>query len=375
MKKPCFCPNPHCTLSLSSHSTSHWFIKIGTYPTHTFGRVQRFQCKLCGKKFSSQTFHINYYAKKKVNYHCLFNQLKSKSGIRDMARDLNVSTSTIQNRVYRLSRNALFIHQTLKTFAFRPEDLCADGLESFCVSQYFPDNIHLLVGKDSQFVYFTDYVTLRRKGRMTPAQKLKRRHLETRFKPDPRGIQRSFFRLLDQIPAFKSQTAQSQIRLFTDEKKDYQRAARQHPLISRWKKQGLFRHIRISSRLIRDHRNPLFSVNYMEREIRKDLANHVRETVQFSRNVNDGLSRLIIYLVYHNYFKPYRIKRRTSYSTHARAAGIMEYLVNRFKSGFFSSRVFVRHCVMDETAKKFWYRLFKTPLKQSTEAIPQYVAT
>jgi len=37
----------------------------------------------------------------------------------------------------------------------------ADGFESFCVSQYFPNNIQLLVGSDSQHVYQIDYATIR----------------------------------------------------------------------------------------------------------------------------------------------------------------------------------------------------------------------
>ena len=48
-------------------------------------------------------------------------------------------------------------------------------------------------------------------------------------------------------------------------------------------------------------------MNYFDREIRTDNANHVRETVQFSRRAIAALERMALYQLYHNYFKPYRI--------------------------------------------------------------------
>jgi hypothetical protein len=76
------------------------------------------------------------------------------------------------------------------------EDLVIDGLQNFCVSQYFPDNYTLVVGKDSQFAYDCDYATLRRCGRMTKDQKEKREKLEKIEKADPKAVKMSFLRLL-----------------------------------------------------------------------------------------------------------------------------------------------------------------------------------
>jgi len=53
-----------------------------------------------------------------------------------------------------------------------------DGFESFCVSQYFPDNYNILVGRDSRFVCQWNYTTLvtgRRSG--MPAEYLYHRGL------------------------------------------------------------------------------------------------------------------------------------------------------------------------------------------------------
>ncbi|GAB1432910.1 hypothetical protein MASR2M29_15350 [Spirochaetota bacterium] len=41
----------------------------------------------------------------------------------------------------------------------------ADGFESFDRSQYFPNQINLVLGKNSQFLYDYSHTTIRRKGR------------------------------------------------------------------------------------------------------------------------------------------------------------------------------------------------------------------
>ncbi|MCX7788486.1 MAG: hypothetical protein N2442_12415 [Spirochaetes bacterium] len=55
------------------------------------------------------------------------------------------------------------------------------------------------------------------------------------------------------------------------------------------------------SRRARTRSNPLFAVNYLDREVRKDAANHVRETTRGSRNVKDLMNRLALNQVVHNY--------------------------------------------------------------------------
>ncbi|MCX7788970.1 MAG: hypothetical protein N2442_14870 [Spirochaetes bacterium] len=69
-----------------------------------------------------------------------------------------------------------------------------------------------------------------------------------------------------------------------------------------------FTHWRMSGRQARSQRNPLVAVNYLDREVRKDGANHVRESTRRSCNMNDLMNRLAIYRVVHNYRKSYRLR-------------------------------------------------------------------
>jgi hypothetical protein len=264
-------------------------------------------------RFSSQTFSIDYYVKRRINYHRLLNQLKTTGSCRDMAREFVVSTATINNRIDRLCRSMVRAHLRLVGGHTLQEALVADGFESFTVSQYFPNNIHLLVGKDSQYLYGCNYVSIRRKGRMTDAQRGRRGELERRYGVVGKGLEHSFAELLLDSAPLVSLSPKEPVLLYTDEKKEYVRALKSIA-------KGIH-HIRISSHKPRSVVNPLFAANYMDRQIRKDQANHVRETVCFARNVNNVMSRLFVYFTYHNYLKAYR-ERESAKRSHAEVAGI-----------------------------------------------------
>jgi hypothetical protein len=317
---------------------------------------------------------MDYYAKKLVNYRYVYNQINAGAGIRNIARDLEVRDSTVTNRINRLARSALILNQMIVDHLPPEEDLVIDGLQNFCVSQYFPDNFTIVVGKDSQFAYDCDYATLRRCGRMTKEQKEKRENLEKIEMADPKAIKMSFLRLLQGIDRKLEQRTKPLI-IYTDEKKDYQRAL--------WDKKigfadrmyrGLCRHHTTSSKDPRNQANPLFSVNYFDREIRKDMASHARETVQFPRNVCNAMLRIHLYMYDHNVRKPYRInKRELRRLRHAQVAGAdLEYLQNLVE-GFFQKRVFrPSDFKLSVSSEMTVNRRWKTPLKKADERLWQY---
>ena len=373
MFTPTHCPNPECT-HLPESSTTNWYRKITPYFTRTFGMVPRFLCKSCHMSFSSQTFSIDYYAKKKLDYLLIYKQINSGAGLRNIARNLNLSPRTIRNRINRLSRNAILIHQDLLDELPYSEDFVADGFESYCVSQYFPDNYNILVGKDSQFVYHCDYVTLRRKGRMRPDQKCRREKLEKTFRAPHKGIEKSFRDLIEFLDRTTRERAKPLI-LYTDEKKDYERALWGSACCRERLFNGSWRHHKVNSEDGRNTQNPLFSVNYMDREFRKDMASHARESVQFSRNVNEAMLRMSLYLFDHNYIKPYRIARREKRGLrHGEVAGLDRESLDRMISGFFRLRYFrKKDHPLEGPARKTLNREWVTPMKRKPEVVRKYL--
>jgi hypothetical protein len=363
------CPHHHC--EQGEHYTD--FIAWGSYSTKTFGEVPRFRCQVCGHTFSVQTFRVDYYAKRIIDYSDLLYRFAATSSLSAMGRALSASTDTISNRISRAARQALAFESRLARTRRPSEDLSADGFESFCVSQYFPNNITILVGSESQFVYAADHVTLRRKGRMTVKQLTKRTEFEKLFKADPRGVARSFARIAIESLRVLSDGANPTLNLWTDEHQAYPRGIALSPCVFSLQAIGRLAHHTISSRAARTRANPLFPVNYLDRELRKDLHEHVRESVCFGRNVNRQMERLSLYLFYHNYLKEHRT--RWGPITHAMIAGYEAGEIADELEEIWERRSMLSLTELSESGEDSWRRNRRTPLSSGSEYLPKYAVT
>jgi transposase-like protein len=367
---PPFCPDPACLHHHDEPGTYRAFQSWGSYRTDIFGKVSRFRCTACGKTFSVQTFRVDYWAKRIIDYDDLTERLASCSSVRALGRAFRVAGKSIQNRMGRAARQVLAFESRLASTRKPMEDLVADGFESFCVSQYFPNNIHLLVGAKSQFVYECDHVTLRRKGKMTDVQKMRRARLDKLYRPNTRAIFDSFARIGTVCLGVLSDRASPDLTLWTDEKRDYPRALKSLPCIAAMQDEGRLLHRTISSRAARTLANPLFPVNYLDREIRKDLHEHVRETVCFGRNVNAQMERMTLYLFYHNFRKPHRT--RGDGRSHAEVAGYDCVDIERELRTLWERRAMYSRTDLTECGQATWLRSRVTPLFNGSEYLPRH---
>jgi hypothetical protein len=77
-------------------------------------------------------------------------------------------------RPQRIGRPCLLLHERLRPQGPLAEPLAVDGFESFEFSQFSPTHFHTAVGTRTHFIHgFTDS-ELRRRGRMSPAQRRRR---------------------------------------------------------------------------------------------------------------------------------------------------------------------------------------------------------
>ena len=166
-----FCPVPTCPAHDLNPSPPDWYVRFGFHLTKAFGRVQRYKCRLCGKTFSDQTFLLNYWLKKSTDFHALGREINSSASSNFIARHHHFSADSMRIRHDRLARNALFLQSVLTKDHRIDEPVVADGLESFVRSQFFPINLNILIGQQSQFVYYFNESHSRRKGSMTEKQK------------------------------------------------------------------------------------------------------------------------------------------------------------------------------------------------------------
>ena len=370
---PPFCSNPLCIHHWHDESDPYEaYEDWGSYFTRAFGEVPRFRCTSCGKTFSIQTFRVDYWLKRVFDYDDLTERLSSCSSIRALGRAYKIAGKSIQNRIGRAARQVLALESRLSSLRHPKENLVADGFESFCVSKYYPNNINILVGAESQFVYECDHVTLRRKGAMTEQQKNKRAILDRIYRPDPHGNVKSFNLIAKACLSVLSDEGRPSLTLWTDEKQDYRRAFATSRISSALIAQGRFLHRTVSSRAARTRENPLFPVNYIDREFRKDLHEHVRETVCFGRNVNAQMERLTLYLYYHNYKKRHRT--RLDGRSHALVAGYDGEAIISELRGLWGKRAWYTRTQLTESGTATWLRLRETPLHSDWQSRPMHVS-
>ena len=369
---PPFCARHSCIHHQSTQATPYRaFVPWGFYSTKAFGEVPRYRCTTCGKTFSRQTFRLDYYAKRILSYEDIVQRLSSCESLSAIGRALGASTDTISNRLSRAARQALARSSDLFAFLHPDEDLVADGFESFCHSQYFPNNITLLVGSSSQYVYAADHVTLRRKGRMTEQQRKQRAKLEARWMPEPRGIEHSFSRIAVEALRVYGEGRRSPLTLWTDEHQSYVRALAGVPHLSLLIHEGFIRHRVVSSRVARGTRNPLFPVNYLDRELRKDLHEHVRETICFGRNVNRQMERLSVYLLWHNTMKRHRARE----GPRSNVECVVCHKVPRGEAGrtmLWERRAWRTLTELSDAMLETWERRRETPLATGHDYLPGY---
>jgi len=290
-----------------------------------------------------------------------------------MAREFGVTEKVILNRLSRMARQALGLHAELRRGIVLHEDLAADGFESFVGSQYWPNNFTLLVGAESQYLYSVDYAQLWRKGRMTDAQRRRRDELKRLVALASDQTERSFARIITEMGyLWGSGTEKRVMTLATDRHRSYRRVITGDRELVERAASGRFIHLRIDSRSPRTRANPLFSVNYFDREIRKDQACHVRETVQWSRDVNHAMERMWLYGVWHNCFKARRI-RSPDQRTHAEHAGVAKNALESGTRRFFVRRYFFSHLSFSDSMWRTWVRGWITPGKLVAPKVPAYV--
>ena len=371
-----FCPNRECRYHYPPFPQGKgWYGRWGVYETEAFGTVQRYRCRGCGKTFSSQTFSLDYYSKRVVDYRMVERGVSECVSDAGVGRWVGVSGKVVRNKVGRLARQAVGAHGKLYGELTVGEEVVADGFETWCRSQYFPGHVNWVVGESSQLVYLQEYVTLRRKGAMREAQKRRRAEVERRWRADPQGLEASFERIGEEVARWVERLGGRRLLLTTDEHPAYVRGLARVGELEEFRKEGLFEHRQVSGKEARSRDNPLFAVNYLDRQVRKDVANHVRQTTRAARNVNDLMNRLAIYRVMHNYRKSYRLRpdqRDDRY--HGEVAGLARQRIEEeVGDSYYRKRRFFTHGVLPAEGWRTWARMWGTPMGEGKVYIPQFI--
>lgn len=287
---PPHCPNPNC-IHFNTLSPSWPFKRKGFFERQRSPhRIQRFTCLVCRRHFSTQTFSTSYWQKRPELMARIVMMVVGCMGNRQMSRALRCSPSTVTRHVARLGRHCLLIQATELDRIKELNEIVIDGFETFEWSQYFPFHHNVAVDVESgYFLYHTDS-PLRRKGRMTAHQKVRRAHLETSLgRPDPRAIEAGVRALLEPLVSHRLTSIRS------DDHRAYPRAIRRLGA-------GVTHRI-TSSKERRHRRNPLWEVNLLDLMVRHSTAAHKRETIAWAKRRQASIEKLAIFQVWRNYMK------------------------------------------------------------------------
>lgn len=297
--RPPFCPNPDC----DSHADpSSWrFKKKGFYERRCGPRtVQRYVCRSCRRNFSTQTFSTTYWLKRPRLLAPLFDRLVECSALRQIARGLGVTHSTLQRQSERLGRHCLLVLEALGPRGAPSEPLVLDGFRTFEHSQYWPFDLNLLVGV-SYYVYAFNDAELRRTGTMRADQREKRVRLEAAHgRPHPQATRLAVEELVGRVVP-----PDAAVAIASDEHPAYPQAFARLP-------DRRIAHSTTSSKASRTPRNPLFSANLADLLLRHGSANHKRETIAFSKRRQGALYRAAIWAVWRNFMKSRSENKRNS---------------------------------------------------------------
>ena len=367
--RPEFCPNSSCRCHDRTIAARYqWFVHFGSFQTRARGTIRRFRCRECGKTCSTQTFSVHYWTHYTNDLGWLLGEIYTCTGLRQIGRLAGVTHRVIQNRCRRLARNALAVmDQALRSLDLN-ENLTMDGFESFTRSHYHPNNITHVCGCDSQFIYAAVHTLFRRKGAMTAAQRRRRARIDAVWRPSTTLREQCAYMLSDLAPTIDDacRKRSAPVEFHTDEHNAYPPAIAAVPSLSQRIADGTLRHCRTNSRVARTTKNPLFAVNYVDRQLRKNLAEFVRKTVRQGREVNSQMERFAIFMVMHNFLTPHRISGRAHVSdeeTHADMAGVRDRKVTDLLARMITHRHVRTHLSRQLWwIRRIWLRLHENPL-------------
>ncbi len=293
---PPYCPNPHCEFHSPEVCKSSGSFRLhGSRPVTRFPyRTRRFWCRNCGHLFSDSIFYLFYRDRTEPTYREIFQSHVKGQSRRNLAQELDCSLDTVQRRFQELARQGLLL-QASKTDELQiNEPVAYDGIENFAASQFEPNNVNHVVGRESYFLYDFNFSPINRKGRMSPRQRLRDRQLAKRHGRYPRGaIREATCRILKRL----LRASPGDLVFHSDNHYAYREAIRILP------KRARIEHLITPAKAARNFRNKLFAINHTDLLTRQQLTTFKRETIAFAKHSIAMVESFSIMMIWKNFMR------------------------------------------------------------------------
>ena len=356
MAQPTHCTNPACRYYLQG--SRGWITRDGFYHSQCSGAVQRYRCRCCRRRLSSQSESIHYYAKRRVNLPRVFARVRGGSSLRDIARSEGLSPDTIGNAVLRLARQAMAAQMWLLSGGEASSTrVVFDGLLSCCTSGDYPVQLHTLVDGSSELLLAITHALTRRSGRSSAAQRRRIAEKQRVFSPPPGALRSSISLLVHELPRF---LGSCKAIIDTDFLPLYPPLLASEAAITHFSRGGLLVHRRTRSTVHRNTLNPLFPVNLLDRLLRHRMKEHTRESFAIARNATMQMHRAWIFAYDHNYCQPHRVGSGSPV-TRGQRYGLSPHSLSSVRGRFFTRRIDVSHAILSESIRSVWCGELSTP--------------
>jgi len=296
---PLHCPREQCP---SRSQVPFAYQCKGRFDRKVDGRtVQRYQCLVCRKGFSSQTFRLDYRLKKPWLPLAILQALISKCSVRQAGRNLASKPDTVLHHLELLGEQALQVHALFMERHKREGPGLSgtfqlDELETFETDRRLqPLTVPILIEKKTWFVVHGEVGSL-------PARANLREHDVQRKKAWEKAAggkrvsqsKQATTACFDVLREHLGKDASFDVQ--TDEKKSYRTVLRKV-----FGKQ--IRHQWVNSKAVRNRANLLFPVNNTLAQMRDNLSRLVRRSWCHSKRARNLRLHLWVWILYRNYVR------------------------------------------------------------------------
>ena len=316
MFHPPRCPYTSC--SEHRNPRARFYRRNGYYrPKCRSHAVPRFICLTCHCGFSRQTFRADFRDHRPDLNPRLFRYLCSGVGLRQSSRLLRLSLRCTELKFRKLGRQLTHLNLNFRTPLPAGSRLQFDELETYEGRRNTrPLTLPILIEIRARLMIWAESATIRPRGRMTEARRRAIAREAIKFGPRKDRSHPSILRTLRRGAALTR--GLEIVVLESDEKTVYP------GLVERAFEGQTVQHVRTSSRLPRDVRNPLFPINHTE-AMKRDLMGRLRRESWLVSKQGVYLDlHLQIYMAYRNFARP-RFNRDEE--TPAQIAGMVERLI------------------------------------------------
>jgi len=306
---PPVCPNAECPRH--REPGAGFCIRKGYYRAQCRAHaIARFRCRSCRRGFSQQTFRADYRDHKPHLNAALFVLLASGVGLRQAARNLALSRHCTHRKFQKIARQLQGAHAHLLG-DFKPGAwFQMDELGTFEQDRHAgPLSLPIAIEARSMLIVAAESAPIRPSGRKTREQKARIARYERRHGRRRDQSRAAVGRVLEAIA--QRTTALDQIVLRTDQKAMYVPLARKVFGATR------LEHQRVSGKIARNVRNPIFKINLTDAMARDNNGRLRRRSWLHSKKREYLDLQLAVFICYRNY-----VRRRTNHDLESPAQSL-----------------------------------------------------